>query len=1227
MAVTIDQAMNDLGAGGINIQEFVQALASSIVGAVGPAKKFGGESSEDKKRAEEQLKKMEQLSDGLDELNETLKAIQKVIKDTKDKAKSTNNDFKNLSSAMNRLADNLKSGGGIGGGGDKKTFDNLNKMAKEAVTGHSLHVHDFTVVSRLDTLISQVKTLSAVMSGGKTKGGSKTKSVADTSVGNSASGLGSATGLGSANGIGEATDIANQSEKTSEIYKILVSNADKWAGKLEISKEDMIELLRLSAEMVGYDEEKLLHMEQSLNHLGHMNKYDRKRVQDALTVYRAYAASEEVLNKTEGHLEKQQQLLKQLGFEIQQAGEHMQLRFGDSLAKIQAKVQAVLNVLNMLSPSNVIRDARISMDPSTLLTNANDTVMNASQLTMSLGGPVGNITNQIGSWQHSMYSAFMSSGQQANELMMTMQDFNAEMTRLARRGFRSEQAMNDQARIGLGLGRMIGANAEQTSDELANWVQSFNLSAVQARVLSTQVQAVGRATGVTGDNLLAAVKSARNLAEQMRNTGSLTESANDTLIRFSATARRMGTEQITNPLIQAMGNFDPRNPLAAMLVQAAQRGGVSNQDLMNSNIIGNQQNERAMVTSLAQLRDEMRGLLQGGTSLMAVNQMLSARGYNQGFGAFDRAVDTLEDTVRTIPERIARLQGSINENTTASERRRIAQEIAQLQTTGGMNNLAFLQRMATRMGGGGINALGSDRNSARTAIGNMATELAEHLDYNALRARGIEVQNVEELQEFAMQSGRNFNEVIEALSTFGQTRQAAGDRSRDPATALRAAIIDFQNSLQTRTNTAIQTLYENVSANSIVNTGLTIEITRATIELGLNIINLGTNINNLILALGLNTTAVGLNSTGIAGLGAAGGPFVLLTAALVGATLVWNRYNQLNAHHEAQRQEVQRRLAASNTTRDTEAAGIRASNDPNQLRATITTLDAEVQTQNVLMDRLQNQIRRATIADDLAGRTELWRADEIATRTQLERIIANALLARERLAALNAAAPPAAVVPPPAARVDLPPVQLAPNQRILTAEEAAARGLPVLPAGDAHIETRPTMMQNLGNRLRTGITNPQWGQLWPFEEGTREIKNTGLGILHQGEMVVPQGIAKHLGAQGTGPFNDSVALVRPAGNDALMQRRVQTEFAGTESGATMSRANSSLDDISASNHEQTELMRQELAVLRQLLSVWTSSGNDTTTNSRPTSPPNYHQWAVRPLNSPSYGGIENYARG
>jgi methyl-accepting chemotaxis protein len=1186
MAVTIDTAMNELGAGGTNVQDFLQALTASLKGGVGPAKKFGGESSEEKKKAEEQLKKMEELSDGLEELTETLKDIQKVIKDTKDKAKSTTNDFKNLSSAINRLADNMKSGGT--GVGDKKTFDNLNKMAKEAVTGHSLHVHDFTVAHKMDTIINEVRILTSIMGAGKRGGkSSKTKSVSDTSVGSS-SGLGSATGLGATDGIGGGDGVGTKalntmSTESRKIYDGLLDQAEQLGKKFGLSADEMRNIVELTAEQFGYDEKILLNVEKALKHKGHMAQYDRKILENAIANYRA-------LDKTTATLYEQKQAMKEIGVAAQVAGHRMEVSFADVLSNIQNKLNKVSAVLNMLSPSNFSSNMpRINFDQAELARNSYDTMQEVSQLTMTLGGPIGDITNQIGTWQHSMYESFMTARREASELMMTQREFIAERLRMARRGFRTEQDSNDQARIGLGLGRMIGANLEQSSDELATWRQSFNLSTVQARILSTQVQAVGRATGVTGDNLLAAVKSARALAEQMRNTGSLTTSANETLIRFSATARRMGTEQVANPLMQAMGNFDPRSPLAPLLLHAAQRGNVSNQDVMNSNIIGNPQNERAMVTSLVQLRDEMR-TLRDTTSLAAANMRLQALGYTQGLGAFELAVETLEDTVRTVPERITRLQGSITENTTTSERNRIAQEIAQLQSAGGLNNLAVLQQMAGRINqrtdGGGVRGMGAlgdtDRNSARGAIANMANELAEHLDFNALRQRGIEVRNVEELQDFAMQSGRNFNEVIEALSTLGQTRAAAGDRSRDPMTQLREAIVEFQNNLQGGVGAGIVALHHTISANTFVGAGLTAEITRATIELAEKILGLGIKINELITALGINSI------TGFSGalgaLAAAGGPLALLTAAATGAYLVFRRWQGLNEHHDQMVRDAERNTATNTATREAEANAIRTSSNPDQLRTTTAALDAEIQTQNVLMDRLQNQIRGASLADDIAGRTRAWRAEEQGLRTGLQQLIDNAQLARDRLAALNAARPAgAAPLPMPAPRVDLPAVPLASNERILTAEEAAQRGLPALPAGDAHIERAPTRMENLENRFRTGMTRV-FGD-WGFAEGTREIKNTGLAVLHQGEMVVPQGIAKHLGAEGTGPFQDSVALVRPAGNDALMQRRVQTEFAGTDSSPTMRRANTSLDEISASNNEQVDLMRQELAVLRQLLTV------------------------------------------
>jgi hypothetical protein len=41
-----------------------------------------------------------------------------------------------------------------------------------------------------------------------------------------------------------------------------------------------------------------------------------------------------------------------------------------------------------------------------------------------------------------------------------------------------------------------------------------------------------------------------------------------------------------------------------------------------------------------------------------------------------------------------------------------------------------------------------------------------------------------------------------------------------------------------------------------------------------------------------------------------------------------------------------------------------------------------------------------------------------------------------------------------------------------------------------------------------------------FQEGTREIQKTGLGVLHQGEVVMPAGIVEQIAAKGAGAFKE-----------------------------------------------------------------------------------------------------------
>lgn len=155
-----------MGMGNVSTQDFVNALAASIVDKVGPAQPYGKEKSEDQRHLEEQLRKMSKLTEGMEELTQTLKKIQQLAEQSKRNIGSQQGgDFSNLSQAINKLA------GGAGTRNARRenttleetVFSKLARMADESVRGHSLHVEDYHVARRLDTLIGHVRDITAVL--------------------------------------------------------------------------------------------------------------------------------------------------------------------------------------------------------------------------------------------------------------------------------------------------------------------------------------------------------------------------------------------------------------------------------------------------------------------------------------------------------------------------------------------------------------------------------------------------------------------------------------------------------------------------------------------------------------------------------------------------------------------------------------------------------------------------------------------------------------------------------------------------------------------------------------------------------------------------------------------------------------------------------------------------------------------------------------------------------
>jgi len=135
---------------------------------------------------------------------------------------------------------------------------------------------------------------------------------------------------------------------------------------------------------------------------------------------------------------------------------------------------------------------------------------------------------------------------------MNLTEFQTQYVKNLRAGVISQKAALDVTKTGLHLSQMIGANHEQTSDTLMNWHKTMGMNQNQMAQFSRSLQDVARLTGVTGDNLMEAVKASEELVKNMRNAGQLTAAAAANLTSTMASAQKLGVAEGAQEIMKAL---------------------------------------------------------------------------------------------------------------------------------------------------------------------------------------------------------------------------------------------------------------------------------------------------------------------------------------------------------------------------------------------------------------------------------------------------------------------------------------------------------------------------------------------------------------------------------------------------------------------------------------------------------------------------------------------------
>lgn len=123
-----------------------------------------------------------------------------------------------------------------------------------------------------------------------------------------------------------------------------------------------------------------------------------------------------------------------------------------------------------------------------------------------------------------------------------------------KKGFKDNKEGMKVMKSGLFLSTMIGSEAQQTADLFGDWHRTLALSSGEMSQLARSMRSVALSTGVTGDELLGAMKSSEGILKNLRNQGNLTAGVSKSVIEMMAESKKFGFEDSANKYLTAMSS-------------------------------------------------------------------------------------------------------------------------------------------------------------------------------------------------------------------------------------------------------------------------------------------------------------------------------------------------------------------------------------------------------------------------------------------------------------------------------------------------------------------------------------------------------------------------------------------------------------------------------------------------------------------------------------------------
>jgi phage-related protein len=302
-----------------------------------------------------------------------------------------------------------------------------------------------------------------------------------------------------------------------------------------------------------------------------------------------------------------------------------------------------------------------------------------------------------------MQKAFRTTGDVVRETGYDLGTLQNQAVRGAKRGLKDSQSI---AKIGLGLGKLIGANEQEAaslSDTFFDWNQKLGLSKTQLSSIAQEIKDVSRYTGLVGENLASAVKSSEKYLEKMRSAGNLTSLAVKNTITLQAESQKLGIDNEIADAMNALTSkddfFKASNETKTLLLQAANFAGET-KNLLDGTIL----NSKSSIKGLSRGLEEEFKVFSGGIDIKDINKLNPEqkslvdlklkRATGKGIGDFERIIPLLQKAGATFSDKMNDINNDLKNASTAEEKLTLERKKQDLYLTESMSNSSVFAEAA-----------------------------------------------------------------------------------------------------------------------------------------------------------------------------------------------------------------------------------------------------------------------------------------------------------------------------------------------------------------------------------------------------------------------------------------------------------------------------------------------------------------------------------------------------